>query len=345
VTDVALSFRPVDVAVSATGLPGLRGTPPARDVDELLAAVAAGYGQAVAEVTATWLASGRRSSPATRTAYARDVSWWLAWCAARGRHPTEAGPVDADQYAAATSATGLARSTVARRLAAVSSWYAYLVRARLVPSNPFQGMERPAPGRESATRGLSREELAAMLAHARDRESARTHALLWTLYATGARVGSLLAADVTALGVDTGHRVLDLIAKGGQRRRLVLPPPAAHAIDVYLAERGHPTTGPLFATRSGRRLDEPYVLRLIRRVARAAGVAHAEQLSPHSIRHTTATHALDAGAPLHAVQDLLGHADPRTTRRYDRARRSLGRSPAYRLAEVVTTALDQLEDR
>jgi integrase/recombinase XerD len=85
------------------------------------------------------------------------------------------------------------------------------------------------------------------------------------------------------------------------------------------------------------------VLRLIRRVAGKAGVPHVDQLSPHSIRHTTTTHALAAGAALHEVQDLMGHADPRTTRRYDRARRSLDRSPAHRLAEAMAAEIEHLE--
>ncbi len=79
---------------------------------------------------------------------------------------------------------------------------------------------------------------------------------------------------------------------------------------------------PLFATRTGRPIDQPYVFRLIRRVAKAAGIAHADRLSPHSLRHSVATLLLDRGHPLHVVQDFLGHADPRATRRYDTARQS-----------------------
>jgi integrase len=74
------------------------------------------------------------------------------------------------------------------------------------------------------------------------------------------------------------------------------------------------------------------VFRLVRRTARLAGLPDAGLVSPHSLRHTVATAALDAGAPLRDVQDLLGHADPRTTRRYDRSRGSLDRSPAYLIA-------------
>ena len=91
------------------------------------------------------------------------------------------------------------------------------------------------------------------------------------------------------------------------------------------------TPGPLLATESGRRLTQAQVFATVRRLARAAGLPAAEKISPHSLRHSAATAALDDGAPLRDVQDFLGHADPRTTRRYDRNRGSLDRSPAHRL--------------
>jgi integrase/recombinase XerD len=77
---------------------------------------------------------------------------------------------------------------------------------------------------------------------------------------------------------------------------------------------------------------QPYVFRLIRRAAGLAGIPSADRLSPHSLRHTYATLALDSGAPLRDVQDALDHADPRTTRRYDRSRHNLDRSPSYAVA-------------
>ena len=91
-------------------------------------------------------------------------------------------------------------------------------------------------------------------------------------------------------------------------------------------------TAPLFVTAFRKRLTQAYVFALVRRTARAAGLPAAEQISPHSLRHSAATAALDDGAALRDVQDFLGHADPRTTRRYDRNRGSLDRSPAHRLA-------------
>jgi integrase len=117
--------------------------------------------------------------------------------------------------------------------------------------------------------------------------------------------------------------------KGGRHRELPLPPPLARDLDAHL--ENHRETA-LFTTAKGRRVDPSAVFRLVRRVAKQARLPEAERLSPHSLRHTVATAALDAGAPLRDVQDLLGHADPRTTRRYDRSRGSLDRSPAYLIA-------------
>jgi integrase/recombinase XerD len=99
-----------------------------------------------------------------------------------------------------------------------------------------------------------------------------------------------------------------------------------------LAKRGMPAEGPLFATKTGARLDEPYIYVLVRRLARNAGIPSADDLSPHSLRHTFATDYLDAGGNLRDLQDAMGHADPRTTRRYDRSRHNLDRHPAHVLA-------------
>jgi integrase len=178
------------------------------------------------------------------------------------------------------------------------------------------------------------------LAYAKARESARTYALFAVMIATGCRVGSVTRTTVDSIGRDRGHAVLDLPVKGGKTKRFVLPPLATEALDAYLAERGD-TPGPLFATRTGKAIDQPYVFRLLRRVAEAAHIPAADHVSPHSLRHSVATMLLDRGHPLHVVQDFLGHADPRTTRRYDRARESLDRSPAYDLGSALAAGMDR----
>ncbi|HWH02001.1 MAG TPA: tyrosine-type recombinase/integrase, partial [Pilimelia sp.] len=114
------------------------------------------------------------------------------------------------------------------------------------------------------------------------------------------------------------------------------PPGAAAALDAYLAQRaaaqGVPVpalAGPLLVTATGRRLDRHAVFRLVRRLARDAGLPAWQRLSPHSLRHAFATTARAEGVALEDVQDAMGHADPRTTRRYDRDRHNLDRDPGY----------------
>ena len=318
----------------------LRGTPPASSPTALLDLLRqADASHDVIEATGTWL--GRRKSAHSRTAYAKDASWWLAWCAAAGTDPAHARPKHADQYATALTDAGLAKATRARRLASASSWYAYLVRAEVAERNPFVDMERPSVSADdSNTRGMTPTQLATLLRYAREHETARTYALLVVLAVTAARIGSVLNARVKALGYDQGHRVIDLTTKRDHRKRIVLVPMAVEAIETLLTERDEP--GPeelLFITSTGRAMDEPAAFRLVRRVAKAAGLPHADELSPHSLRHSYATALLSKGVPLADVQDAMGHADPRTTRRYDRLAGALDRSPSYRMQEELTKAM------
>jgi integrase/recombinase XerD len=299
---------------------------PARPAD-----AAAGAAEEVARVRAAWLLS--YGSAHTRRAYGRDLDRWLAWCAAVGTDPRAARRCDVDAYVRLMEGQeGASPATRARRLSAVSSWYGYAVAEGAAAANPVTHVRRPrVDGDSSATVGLSAAQARALLAAA-GTESARTVALLRLLALTGLRVGAALGARVEDLGHDCGHRVLAYTSKGAAVRRTVVPPAAAAALQAYLAARGHPSTGPLFVTAAGKPLDQPYVFRLIRRVAKRAGLPSADRLSPHSLRHSYATIALDCGAPLRDVQDALDHADPRTTRRYDRSRRHLDRSPSYAVA-------------
>lgn len=289
------------------------------------------------EATAAWLSGERRDSAATTRGYVRDVSWWIAYTATRGLDLADIDPIDADLYAAALRSAGLSNATRARRLAAASSWYTYLNRAGRARINPFLGMERPQVSDMSATRGMSEDDMERMLAFARERETSRTFAILALLVATSARDGSIVSAEFGALGWDRGHRVIDLPVKGGKKKRFILPAFAIEALERYFVDRGD-FRGPLFATRTGNPIDQPYLYRLIKRITRAAGVP---EVSPHGIRHSVITLLLDKNYPLHVVQDFAGHADPRTTRRYDRARESLDRSPAYDLGQIIAAGVER----
>jgi site-specific recombinase XerD len=298
---------------------------------------------AAAEFTEQWLAN-RRLSEHTRAAYRRDVAAWLAWCAGRELDPLRASFLDVNAYARGLessvdprSGRVLAAATVARKMTGVSSWYDFLVKLRAVAANPVGGADRPYVARDhSATVGLTSAEVDALLA-AGDAESgpaAVRHRLVLALLADlGLRVGELVSLDVGDVGWERGHRSIRFVGKGGRPRRRALTPGAAAALDAYLAVRPGPAErGPLLVTAGGGRLDRHAVFRLVRRLAAEAGIAAAPRLSPHSLRHAFATSAREEGVPLEDVQDAMGHADPRTTRRYDRDRHNLDRDPAYALA-------------
>jgi integrase len=157
----------------------------------------------------------------------------------------------------------------------------------------------------------------------------RHRAVVALLADLGLRVGELVGLDVADIGWERGHRSVRFVGKGGKPRRRALTPAAAAALDEYLGTR---TDGALFVTARGARIDRHAVFRLVRRLARDAGIAGWERLSPHSLRHAFATTARAEGVPLEDVQDAMGHADPRTTRRYDRDRHNLDRDPAYTIS-------------
>lgn len=247
-------------------------------------------------------------------------------------------------------------------------------------TNPVAATRRPRVDRDaSATAGLATDEVRALLRSIDDlvRERAphlitpqppgrqlpagqptprqlaalRDRALVRMLADLGLRVGELLALDVAALSYNRGRRTLRYLDKGGRRRERPLTPHALEALDDYLVARAAAAgtvpdrlTGPLLAT-TGRdgtsgRLTEPAAFRLVRRLARRAGLPAADRLSPHSLRHAFATNARELGVPLEDVQDAMGHADTRTTRRYDRARHALHRDPALRLGDLYAGGTD-----
>ncbi|GIE39577.1 tyrosine recombinase XerC [Actinoplanes lobatus] len=287
-------------------------------------------GTAAREFTDAWLAN-RRLSHHTRAAYRRDVDGWLTWCAGRDLDPLHASFLDVNAYARELEARPLAPASVARKLSGLSSWYDFLVKLRAVPANPVGGADRPQVDRDHpSTVGLAPAEVDALLAAA-GRAGRRTHAMITVLADLGLRVGELVGLNLDDLGHERGHRTVRFTGKGGKARRRAVTPAVAAALDDYLAERGS-APGPLFVTSTGSRVDRHAIFRLVRRLAGEAGIASADRLSPHSLRHSFAITARAEGVPLEDVQDAMGHADPRTTRRYDRDRYNLDRDPAYTIA-------------
>jgi site-specific recombinase XerD len=226
---------------------------------------------------------------------------------------------------------GRTPATVARKLSAVSGFFRYAVNEDVIGRNPVAAVRRPKVGTDTQSTGLDREELAALIATART-DGPRSHALVLLLALNGLRISEALGADASDLDTERGHRVLRITRKGGKKSTIPLAPRTSDALDAYLGGRN---TGALFSTSTGARLDQPAVWRTLRRLAAVAVPAKATSLHPHDLRHAFVTLSLDAGASLRDVQDAAGHADPRTTRRYDRARYNLDRHPTYALAGLI----------
>lgn len=309
-------------------------------------------------VTARYLAS---LGPSTRKAYAGDLLGWrgavvlAAIAQDRGdvapavTQPVRAGTAD-------TSLTGYAEqrgldplyldrtaldlwretltavyspSTVARRLAAAAGVYGYAVDEGLLTASPATRIRRPRVSQESPREGITREEALALLTVAdRDAKDAALAGFLLLLGLRASEAGRITPADITP---DRGHFTVIVNGKGGRRDRLPLPPYLLNAL-----ERLGPLTDPnapvLTAARGGP-LDRHAVRRTVERLGAAAGLTR--RLCPHDLRHGFVTAALAAGVPLHAVQDAARHADPATTRRYDRARYALDGHAAYGVATYL----------
>lgn len=296
----------------------------------------------------TWVAAARRSQ-ATRRARTTAFLMWARYCHAAGVHPLQAKPALATAYAnwlgrqtverGKNAGKPYTETTIAQRLSVASSFYRYTQRTGVQVLNVFDTVERPAISADySPTVGLSSAETAALIAAARE-DSPRAYVIVLVLYLTGMRISELLDLDVTDQVEDSGHSTVPITLKGGRKVRVPLPPAAAEAIAVYLDGR---ETGPLLATRNGLRIHEAEVQKVLQRVGRKAGIASADLLKPHTLRHAFITESLEAGIPLQTVQDAVGHADPRTTQRYNRRRRSLDSHPGYRLAANIPAAAPPL---
>jgi integrase/recombinase XerD len=198
--------------------------------------------------------------------------------------------------------------------------------------NPAVNVRRPRQRQESTMSGLDRNELGVFLVQA-GLSGVRDHALACLLALNGLRVSEAIDTDVDDLGLERGHHTLRIVRKGGNTVVVPLAPRTARTVYLAIGERDK---GPIFVAGSGARMNRHQAARVVRRLARQAGID--KTISPHSLRHSFITAALDAGVPLRDVQEAASHADPRTTMRYDRARRSLDRHATYIVATFVAGA-------
>ena len=272
------------------------------------------------------------ASAATRIAYRSDLSLWQEHCRSQGRGLFEVRRGDIEGYARYLEADGLAPATVNRRLATITGFYRCALDEGLITGNPAGNVRRPRRPSESPRAGLSRTELKAWL-DAAEAEGDHPYALACLLAINGLRVGEACGADVTDLAEDRWHHTLTIVGKGDKPAVIPLPPRTVAAIDPIVADR---TAAPLLLTRTGSRMNRPAAARIVARLARRIGCG--KHITPHSLRHSAITAALNAGVSLRGVQEFARHADPRTTIRYDRARHSVDRHASYTVMQHVAGA-------
>jgi integrase/recombinase XerD len=268
----------------------------------------------------------------TLVSYTTDLRLFLEWCSENSTPLLEVRRAHLEIFGRTMEANGRMRSTVARRLSTLGSFYRYCHVEGILERNPAANVRRPKVDVESRTLGLDRNELGGLLVQAGLR-SARDHALISLLALNGLRISEALNADITAMDMDRGHRTLAIVRKGGKHVTIPLAPRTARTLDLYIDE---PTSGPIFLGVNGQRMDRYAADRIVKRLTKRAGIT--KRISPHSLRHSFITAALDAGVPLRDVQEAASHADPRTTMRYDRARQSLDRHATYIVAAFVAGA-------
>jgi integrase/recombinase XerC/integrase/recombinase XerD len=262
----------------------------------------------------------RAVAPKTRRAYAIDTAQLAEWATGHGHEPAAIDVRALRRYAAGLSEQGQAPSTVARKLASVRALFRSLVAAGAREENPADLLSSPKRP-QRLPHVLKPSEVAALLDSipATTPLEIRDRALFELAYASGLRAEELVDLDVGSLDFDAEHVRVE--GKGAKTRFVPVGEPALKALAAYL-ERARPALSArdgneaLFLSKSGRRLSTSDVRRRLRVWARTAA-AHTG-VHPHALRHSFATHLLEGGADLRAIQELLGHASISTTQVYTR---------------------------
>jgi integrase/recombinase XerC len=277
-----------------------------------------------------YLSAEKNASPHTLRGYQRDLEDFESFLKNQGMYLSSPGGVEfekVDRLAIRKYLSFLHRrnkkSSIARKISTLRSFYKYLIREQLATSNPaksvatpkvekilpttltvdeaFRLMESPQPSlKESSSGKPGKKEL-------------RDRAILELLYSSGLRVGELAGVNLNQLDLDLG--IVKVMGKGKKERIVPVGTKAIEALKAYLGERGEVSGNePLFINPREGRLTTRSVGRLIKKYVKRSGIFR--KVSPHSLRHSFATHLLDAGADIREIQEMLGHASLSTTQRY-----------------------------
>jgi len=269
-----------------------------------------------------YLSIEKNVSPHTCRAYQKDLEQFEGFLKVSGMPLTRTGRVDltkADRLTIRSFMSFLHRknrkSSIARKISALRSFYKFLVKEKIMGSNPAKHvatpkLEKPLPSTltvDEAFRLMESPKDDEKFQHSRDR------AILELLYSSGIRVGELVGLNLEHLDRDLG--IVRVMGKRRKERIVPVGSKSIGALNLYLEERGQvEEKDPLFLNSRGGRLTSRSVGRMIKHYTGLSGIYR--NISPHSLRHTFATHLLDSGADIREIQEMLGHASLSTTQRY-----------------------------
>ena len=256
----------------------------------------------------------RRMSPNTVASYGHDVEAFLAWS---GLPPGETGPGQIQGYLGEMAAKGLSKRSAARLLSALRNFFDWCVAEGEMQENPCDRVEAPKLGKYLPA-VLSVEEVSAILDSVDLKKpfGKRDRAILEVLYGCGLRVSEAAGLRISHVHLKEGF--IDVIGKGDKQRLVPLGEVAADAVRAWLEERIAPASRAcedlLFLNRFGKPLSRVSIFNLVKQQAMLAGIR--KEISPHSFRHSFATHLIENGADLRIVQEMLGHESILTTEIY-----------------------------
>ncbi len=270
-----------------------------------------------------FLANERNASDLTIKAYREDLFGLVEWLQATHGHlpkPDALSPQDLRAYQAALQQAGYARTTIARKLASLRSFYRFAMRQGMSKNNPAKPLRNPRRQRK-LPHVLSSDEVGRLLAAPPSRSvpGLRDRAMLETMYSAGLRVSELVG--VRDGDMDFDEQIVRVRGKGRKERISPLGSFAIRAIQAYAARRVRDSTveslsrdAPVFVNRFGNQLTTRSVGRMLEKYIAVAELD--SRTSPHTLRHSFATHLLDRGADIRSVQELLGHKSLATTQIY-----------------------------
>ncbi len=261
----------------------------------------------------------------TLESYGRDLRQYLAYLRATARHLglADASRANVISYLLRMEKEGMSPATIARRLAALKSFYQFLVRKSIIERDPTANLESPKLDRK-LPKVLTIREVETLLRQPKTGtvSGLRDRAMLEVLYATGIRVSELVSLLVSDANLEMGY--LRCAGRNGRERLVPLGSVACQAVADYLT-RGRPklVKDPgercLFANHHGRRMTRQGFWKIVKKYAAEAGIR--KSITPHTLRHSFATHLLERGADVRDVQEMLGHADVSTTQVYTHVNR------------------------